>query len=68
VFQERNIANLAAFGSYKPGVLVGRILVISLISILLIHLAGLISGEQILEKESRGLVYLIASLAFNSVS
>lgn len=68
MFQERNIANLAAFGSYKPGFLVGRILVISLISILLIHLAGIISGEQILETERRGLVYLIASLAFNSVS
>ncbi len=68
MFQERNIANLAAFGSYKPKFLVGRILVISLISILLIHLAVIISGEQILETDRKGLVYLIASLAFNSVS
>lgn len=68
MFQERNISNLAAFGSYKPVFVVGRILAISVITILLINLAGIISGEQIPETVSRARIYLIASLAFNSVS
>lgn len=59
---------MAAFGSYKPKFVIGRILVISVISIVLINVAGIISDDQILQTEQKGPAYLIATLAFNSVS
>lgn len=68
MFEKNNFELLIKFGSYKPRFVIGRILLISVVSILLVYISGWIVGETPTIVERRVYAFVITVLGFNSIS
>lgn len=68
MFKDSDLRLITRLGTYHPKFWMLRILVISLVALLLIHISSLVSPEGLEIVNNRWKVYLLAIVAFNSVS
>ncbi|HZK07296.1 MAG TPA: histidine kinase [Bacteroidales bacterium] len=67
MFDEKRLQFLIDLSSYKPRYVFIRLLIITVVSIILIHVSQLLADEPPIHDKLQTLAYFIAAIAFNSI-